>query len=174
MPSYEFAPGTEKNSYIFPTKLGWLYTVSFKESAGYFIDNEILYNSSLVFEISFLRSASDAALPQKGADILVKETILTILLNHIEGQGHLPLYLFICYSADEKEAARSNLFLKWYESIDPLDWQFYRYDLQDSGSTIYFGLFVNLKHPSAQIIPDEFENFVQKEKNVLKELFRRR
>ena len=174
MPNYEFAPGNEKNSYIFVTKPGWLYTVSFKESAGYFTGNKILHNSSLVFEMSFFRSPNNTTIPPEKNDSLVRETILTILLNHLEGQGHLPLYFFICYSADEKEAARSNLFMQWYESTDPLDWLFYSYDLQDSNSTIYFGLFVNLNHPYASVIPGEFENFVQKEKNVWKELFRRR
>ena len=174
MPHYEFAPNPEGNSYIFLSNLGWLYTLTFRESADYFTGNEILYNNTLVFEISFSRSPSSSNAPKKGVDTYVKETIHSILYHHLQAQGHLPLYFFICYAADDKEAARLKLFTQWYESFDSVDWQLYNYELHDPDAIIYYGLFVNFNHPGASMIPVEFENFVQKEKNVWKELFRRR
>src|ERR1700677_3534004 len=99
MAIYEFAPGSENNSYVFPTKFGWLYTVTFRDSADYFSDNGILFNNSLVSEIIFTRSVLNSDTLLKGIDPDVKETIQCILHHHLEGQGHLPLYIFICYSA---------------------------------------------------------------------------
>lgn len=171
---YEFAPGEEKNSYIFPTKFGWLYSISFRNSADYFGRNEILFNNSLVFEICISRSLDRPDLLAKGIDTSVKETINVILHHHLEGQGHLPLYIFICYSADEKEAARMRLFIKWYESFESNDWELYSYELVDAGNIIYYGLFVNSRHPFSMTIPESFEDFVRQEKDTWKDLFRTR
>ena len=59
MAIYEFAPGTENNSYIFPTDFGLLYTIAFRHSADYLSGNEILYNNSLVFEIIITRAINN-------------------------------------------------------------------------------------------------------------------
>ena len=174
MSHYPFEPDPDKNAFVFTTHSGWLYSLSLNDSSSYFADNEILYNKKLVFEICFNRSAINETIPKKGTDILIQETILAILLHHFEDKGHLPLYIFICYAGDGKEAARLNMFFKWFEAADTNKWQLYGYDLSDSKSKIYYGLFINEQHPFASKIPDEFEHFVQNEKSAWKELLRRR
>ena len=174
MSAYEFGPGKENNSYVFPTDFGWVYTVNFIDSADYFRGNEILFNNSLVSEIIFTRSILNTNTLRKGIDTSVKDTIYSILHHHLEGQGHLTFYIFICYSADKKEAFRMDLFIKWYAAFDTADWQLYSYELMDSNESIHYGLVVNLNHPFANQIPDEFERFVVNEKKAWKELFRRR
>ena len=67
-----------------------------------------------------------------------------------------------------------DLLIKWYASFDTADWRLYSYELMDTDESIHYGLVVNLNHPFATVIPDEFENFVLKEKKAWKELFRRR
>jgi len=42
--------GIVGGSYIFPTDLGWLYTVSFINKSNLFIEGSLLYNSQLSFE----------------------------------------------------------------------------------------------------------------------------
>jgi len=172
MAVYEFAPGSENNSYVFLQPLGWLYPVTFRDSADYFSSNEILFNNSLVSEIIFTRSIHNSCTQRKGIDPSVKETIQSILHHHLE--GHLPLYIFICYSADKKEAFRIDLFIKWYASFDTADWRLHSFELTDTNESIYYGLIVNLKHPDLSIIPNEFEKFVGNEKSAWKELFRRK
>jgi len=170
---YEFAPGAENNSYVFPTNKGWLYTIVFRNSSDYFNSNETLFNSSLVFEIIFTRSIHNTCILNKGFDPMVKDTIHCILQHHLVGNGHLPFYIFICYSADKKEASKMNLFIKWYSTFDSEDWVLHSYELIDGTDSIHYGLIVNNKHPDATIIPTEFEHFVGNEKNVWKDVFRR-
>jgi len=99
---YDFAP--ERNLYFFLTEFGWVYTVSFRESADYFRSNKILFNDSLVFEISFSRSAQNAGKIKRGGDDIVKETILNILIHHFDKNGQIPIYfLFVLLQTKRKQ-----------------------------------------------------------------------
>ncbi len=159
MDAYKFAPGIVAGSYIFPTDLGWLYTVSFINKSNLFIEGSLLYNSQLSFEFQFERSPIDEH-TKKGFDKCVANTLSKVFLLHASSHGYLPIYIFICDITDGKEAARARLFSTWYESIETADWQLINYELtdpDDNNRVYYTGIVLNENHPYFNDLLIEFE-----------------
>ena len=170
--SYKFAPGATPNSYVFPTDKGWFYTVSFPNQSATFDTYPILQNSGLSFEIVFERSLLDKG--EKGADPLVRETITTIISQHLQGQGVLPIYYFLCDMQDGKETGRARLFYNWFESAGLEGWELQPYDLEmPDGDLAYAGLLTHVDHPNSAQIPDAFQQFLENDLGTGKLVFRR-
>jgi Family of unknown function (DUF6169) len=161
---YKYAPGTEPNTFIFPTDTGWLYSVAFINNSALFAPNELLVNKKFSFEIIFGRSKLDKGI--KGKDEFIAATIKTILYRQFEALGEIPIYFFLCDMTDKRAAARSVLFNKGYESYDLPAWELINYELQDPDDntvTYHVGLFIHSQHPNYKLIPDAFEKFLKED-----------
>jgi hypothetical protein len=161
MSVYKFATGGDPNAFVFPTDRGWLYSVVFLNRGEVFKGSELLENNGLCFEMIFGRSPLDNA--ERGADPLVRPTILQILINQFNSQGVLPLYFFVCDNQNRQEAARAKLFTQWYEGNAQNDWELMNFQLQlpDETDTYYVGLFANVEHPNFASIGDAFQLFLE-------------
>ena len=107
--SFRFVGGAE-NVYVFATKQQSVYEVSFRPSSYIFPKNPAFSDDVFEFVIALQGGARDR-LPV--SDALVAGSIIKIFQDFFARRGVVAVY--ICDSSDNRQAARSRLFDRWYQ-----------------------------------------------------------
>ena len=129
--------------YVFHTKGGVVYSVSFKE------DMEIAGYQTFQF---ILERISD----KQGFDAEVRYTVIAII-NEFFAQNN-EILLYICDTTDGREAARNRLFLRWFSESDTQNnFEIKAADTQVEGEGIFFAIIFKKSNPKADIINTEFD-----------------
>lgn len=105
----DFAGGPE-NVYVFRTTKDYLYKVTFRPSAYLFPQNPSFSQDVFEFVIALTNNRL-VGLPL--ADPLIAPTIARIFQDFFARRGVVVVY--ICDSSDNRQAARSRMFDRWYQ-----------------------------------------------------------
>ncbi len=137
-----------KGGYIFETKGGIHYTISFEE------DTPIGGCDTFQFVIEKMEQVRSAH------DPMVEQTILTIV--NVFFAEHLNVLLYMCDDSDGREAHRNRLFLSWFKNNASPE----RFTIRTASTTIegkgfYAAIIVENRNPMLESIIEDFDNTAQ-------------
>lgn len=136
------------DEYRFETDHGIRYGVSF--------DHEELLDGIDAYWFN-LYNRSDKASPN---DKKVRTTVVFILEEFFRSNPDILLYM--CDTANEQQAMRSRLFLRWFNAYGRQDEYYTRTEIiEDEGEENYIAMIVKRSHPHLQTIIDVFSEQIE-------------
>ena len=138
----------DDGDYVFQTSKGVIYGIGF-------IENDPLGGCE-----TYQLSISNQNKLHVSHDPNVKNTIIIIVEEFF--QENLDGLLYICDTSDSREAARSRLFLRWFEeTADPERFTIKTASATIEGQGIYAAIIVENRNPLTKAIIDDFEQTAQ-------------
>ena len=134
----------EQDSYIFETDYGIQYSVSF--------DEEPMFNDITAY---WFNLANRSRKPSPG-DLKIRSTIVFILEEFFRANPEILLYM--CDSANNQQAMRSRLFLRWFNAYGRQAEFYTRTEMvKDGDEENYIAIIVKRSHPQLQAVIDFFD-----------------
>ena len=138
----------EDDEYRFETDHGILYAVSF--------DQEDMLEGIPAYWFG-LANRTHKASP---SDVKIRATVTCIIEEFFRANPDILLYL--CDTADEQQAMRSRLFLRWFNGYAKQQNYYIRSEMvMDEGTENYVALIVQRTHPQLQMIMDAFDSIIE-------------
>ncbi|MBQ6746365.1 MAG: hypothetical protein IJR07_04900 [Bacteroidaceae bacterium] len=138
----------EGSEYRFETDHGILYAVEFIE--------EPLFNDLHAYWFG-LYNRSHVASP---GDVKVRATVTCIIEGFFKANPDILLYM--CDTADEQQAMRNRLFLRWFNAYARQHDYYIRSELViDNGEENYIAIIVQRSHPDLQSIINLFDDVIR-------------
>lgn len=138
----------EGDEYRFETDYGLLYAVSFEPEAMF---------GDLPAYWFGLANRSLKASPN---DIKIRATVTCIIEEFFRANPDILLYL--CDSANDQQAMRSRLFLRWFNAYAKQQDFYIRTEIViDEGEENHIALIVQRSHPQLQTIIDTFDTIIE-------------
>lgn len=133
------------DEYVFETDYEIRYSVWFEK--------QDIPDSTVVAYWLNLTNRSQKASP---GDVKIRNTVIFILEEFFRQNPDVLLYM--CDSADEQQAMRSRLFLRWFNAYGQQKEYYTRTEMiTDEGEENYIALIVKRTHPHLQSIIEMFE-----------------
>lgn len=137
----------ERDEYRFETEHDILYAVSFEE--------ENMFEGIPAYWFG-LANRTHKSSPN---DIKIRATVTCIIEEFFRSNPNILLYL--CDTADEQQAMRSRLFLRWFNGYAQQKDYYIRTEMvMDEGTENYVALIVQRAHPQLQVIMDAFDSII--------------
>ena len=93
-------------------------------------------------------------------DVKIRATVTCIIEEFFRVNPDILLYL--CDSANEQQAMRSRLFMRWFNGYAKQNDYYIRSEMvMDEGSENYVALIVQRTHPQLQAIMDAFDSIIE-------------
>ena len=135
-----------KDEYLFETEHGILYSVSFDEECNF---NFPAYWFNLT-NLSQKKSPGDAK---------IEQTVICIIEDFFRQNPDVLLYM--CSTANEQQAMRSRLFLRWFHGNEQQQAYYIKTAIvKGEGLSEYVAIILPRSHPQFRIIIQHFNNQV--------------
>lgn len=158
LPQYDYLfVGGLFNSYVFQTKHGITYEVTFKSSGYLFEQYTLLQQNTFEFSILVADNPTGIAPP---SDRLIPATTAAIFFDFFKQKDQIVVY--ICDTSDGRASVRNRKFNQWF------DWYkgsaFLKIDMQLgqdlTGQTYFTAMILRTDHPMLGEVVNAFRDFV--------------
>jgi Family of unknown function (DUF6169) len=158
LPQYDFLfVGGLFNSYVFQTKHGITYEVTFKSSGYLFEQHTLLRENTFEFSVLVAENLTGKTPP---SDRLIPATIARIFSDFFQHKEQVVVY--ICDTSDGRASVRNRKFNQWF------DWYkgttFIKIDMQlgedANGQTYFTAMILRTDHPNLGEVVSTFRDFI--------------
>ncbi len=158
LPQYDYLfVGGLFNSYVFQTRHGITYEVTFKASGYLFEEYNLLQENTFEFSVLVADNPMDRTPP---SDKLIPATIASIFRDFFKSRDQIVVY--ICDTSDGRASVRNRKFNQWF------DWYkgttFLKIDMQlgqdEAGQTYFTAMILRTDHPKIGEVVSTFRDFV--------------
>lgn len=137
----------DDGEYLFETDHGILYAVEFKE--------EPMFGSLTAYWFNLVNRSQKAS-PN---DVKIRATVTCIIEEFFRANPDILLYL--CDNANDQQAMRSRLFLRWFNGYAQQANYYIRTEMvMDEGEENYVALIVQRSHPQLQMVIETFDEII--------------
>ena len=134
----------DQGEYVFETETGSIYNISF--------DEDLQIAGNITYQFCIRRHI----IRDKSFDSRVQQTIIAIILEFFKQDENILLYT--CDNSDNREAARSRLFLRWFNEVNTMSgFVLKSANTVVEGQGFYFAIIIPRNHPSLEAICSEFD-----------------